>query len=421
MNSKQRYIEKKEEILTILDDKSLDASKKLDKLNFLETLTTLEIYQTELSAQNQELLDKEQQLIDSKDEFEELYNFAPIAYLKLDDNFKILKYNKTAFNMLAKNKQSIKIRDQLQYYIYKKGMIKYIDFISKAKELGKNEGVLQFLDANDIFYGRVNINSYEKDHETYYLLSIIDVTSEIKQEAIILNQAKNAAMGEMLSLITHQWKQPLSILSTVSTGMEALLDIDNFDKERFMDFLRNIGDQVEYMNDTIEDFKSFFSEQKNKEKINIQECINKSIKFTTPALKKYDIQLDISFKNKEDYIILAYNNDVCQILMNVINNAKDQLKKKEMSRKIWIHIYSEENSVVFAIKNNGGIIPSEIKDNIFNKHFTTKSSEDGTGLGLYISKKIVDEHLEGHFSVENILIEDSVVFYLKIPLVEKKA
>jgi len=421
VNSKQRYIEKKEEILTILDDKSLDASKKLDKLNFLETLTTLEIYQTELSAQNQELLDKEQQLIDSKDEFEELYNFAPIAYLKLDDNFKILKYNKTAFNMLAKNKQSIKIRDQLQYYIYKKGMIKYIDFISKAKELGKNEGVLQFLDANDIFYGRVNINSYEKDHETYYLLSIIDVTSEIKQEAIILNQAKNAAMGEMLSLITHQWKQPLSILSTVSTGMEALLDIDNFDKERFMDFLRNIGDQVEYMNDTIEDFKSFFSEQKNKEKINIQECINKSIKFTTPALKKYDIQLDISFKNKEDYIILAYNNDVCQILMNVINNAKDQLKKKEMSRKIWIHIYSEENSVVFAIKNNGGIIPSEIKDNIFNKHFTTKSSEDGTGLGLYISKKIVDEHLEGHFSVENILIEDSVVFYLKIPLVEKKA
>jgi signal transduction histidine kinase len=420
MNSKQFYEEKKKELLDILENENLNASQKLEKTNFLELFTNLEIYQTELSAQNQELLDKEEQLINLKDEFEELYNFAPIAYLQLDDNFHIIKYNKIAFDLLAKNKTSLKMSTRLNLHIHKAGMTEYINFVSQTKQLGKNSGILQFRNEAEIMYGKVSMHRIEKNNKLHYLLSIIDVTKEIKQDAIILNQAKNAAMGEMLSMITHQWKQPLSVLLSISSGMEAILDIEKFDKEMFINYLKNIEDQVEYMNDTVEDFKNFFSESKEQEKINIQECINRAVKFTAPALKKYDIKFNITYEDNKDYTILAYKHDVCQILMNIINNAKDQLKKKDVTRKIEMDIYSQDNDVVFAIKNNGGTIPNEIIDNIFNHRFTTKSIETGSGLGLYISKKIADEHLGAILNVENIQSEDSVVFYLKIPLIQEK-
>lgn len=419
MHSKKLYENKKKELLDIIEDTTINSTQKLDKLNLLELFTNLEIYQTELFAQNQELADQEKQTLISRDEFEELYNFAPIAYLKLDANFKILKYNRIAFNLLAKENRSLKITNQLNIFIHKDSMKEYINFISKTKSLGKNEGTLQFLIDKDIMYGRVNIASYEKNQRTYYLLSIIDITNEVTQEALLLHQAKQSAMGEMLSMITHQWKQPLSILSTVSSTMGVYLDLEKFDKEKFSNFLQNIEDQVQYMSETIDDFKSFFDESKKKEKINIKECINRAIKFTAPALKKYSIELTIN-ADSDKYYILAYKHDVCQILMNIINNAKDELKKKDIKRKINLNISLDNTHVILAIKNNGGIIPTKQINRIFNKHYSTKLNNSGSGLGLYISKKIADEHLQADLSVKNIEDEDSVVFYLSVPMIEER-
>lgn len=416
MNTKIRYEKNKQELIEIINNNSLTASQKLDKLNFLEVLSNLEIYQTELSAQNKELIEKEHQLIEARDELQELFNFAPVAYLQLDEKFKILKYNTFAYELLNQNNSSLNKIKQLNFYIHKDGMMEYLDFITKTKELKKHDGVLQFINDDKILYGRVNINSYKRDNKVYYLLSIIDITKEIEQEAIILNQAKQAAMGEMLSMITHQWKQPLSILSSLSSSLQLYIDLKKYDEESFRDYTQDILDQVEYMSETIDDFKDFFNQERAQSKIYIKECIDRAVKFTAPALKKHMIELSIVYKNDNNYAILAYRHDVCQILMNIINNAKDQLIKKDIERKIELTVSTENDLVVLSIKNNGGMIDDQIMNDIFKQHFTTKANKKGSGLGLYISKMIVEEHLGGSLNVENIPSEDSVVFLLKIPL-----
>lgn len=416
MKSKTIYEEKKKELLSVIEDDSLDSSQKLDKIKILELLENLEVYQTELNAQNKELIEKEHSLMESRDEFEKLFSFAPIAYLQLDKDFKVLKHNTKALELFEQSNLSFSINNQLSFYIYKEDMINYINFISTVKKEGFNEGIIRFINKKDFIYGRVHMKKYEKERSIYYLISIIDITIEVKQEAMILSQSKSAAMGEMLEMITHQWKQPLAVIGATNSLMTAEISFDEYDKEKFSGYLSDINEQLQYMTETADDFKSFLDENKKGVQLNVKNCISRAIRFTSGSLRNSDIKIDLKFENDEDeYTSFGFKNDICQILITIINNAKDALINKKENKRIDISIYKKNSNIILAIKNNGGIINENIISSIFNQSFTTKTEKNGSGLGLYIARKIACDHLNGDIYIKNLEKEDAVVFYLEVP------
>ncbi len=413
MHSQNKYNSSRDEILNIISNDELSLSEKFDKLNLTELIQTTDIYQAELLAQNQELIDKEEELVASRNEFETLYNLAPIAYLELDIDFNIIKYNNFAMKFFRHLNLSIIKNKSFSFLIHSSDIISFIYLQKKLEIEHYANSVLNFSIKGELF-GRVDIVKHNKN----YFVSIVDITNERKQEALILAQAKKAAMGEMVSMITHQWKQPLSVISILNTTMDFSLKEGDFDKENFLNYNIQIKEQIDYMAETIDDFKDYFKDDHIKQIVNVQNCIDKAIKFTSAALKKHDIKLQLNYLDDGDYRILAFRNDVCQTLMNIINNAKDALSeiKDQRVKKISLNVYHQDSKVVFKIENNGGMIPLEVLSSIFDQTYSTKLASGGSGIGLYIVEKIVKEHLGGTVEVSNIEEKDGVAFIIKVPL-----
>ncbi len=221
----------------------------------------------------------------------------------------------------------------------------------------------------------------------------------IDYENIMRRQSKMAAMGEMLENIAHQWRQPLSAISVLSTGMvlqneQNILDKTNIDKT-----LNDINDQVQYLSKTIDDFRNFFKPTKQKTHFDLEQLINTSIKLSKA---RYNDEQEIEFiLELENIQLYTYENELLQVLLNIISNAKDELVKKEYKKNIWIKSYLENEYVVVTIHDNAGGIKDEIIDRIFEPYFTTKHNSHGTGIGLYMSENIL-KHMHGVIKAENI-------------------
>lgn len=230
--------------------------------------------------------------------------------------------------------------------------------------------------------------------------------------------SNKALFGDMLSMIVHQWKQPLSVLSILSTNMDLQLEIDNFDKEKFLFWNQQIQEQIQYMNETIDDFKDFSNSKKEKQQVNLQNCIERASKFTKIPLAKNDIVLEIYY-NTKNLELLAFHNDISQILIILISNAKDKLSILPLeSKNIIIEVSEDETNLIITVSDNGTFIDESIITNIFQKSFTTKENKEGNGLGLYIANKIITEHLNGKIYVKNLYNKEQVEnvrFYLVIP------
>jgi signal transduction histidine kinase len=237
-----------------------------------------------------------------------------------------------------------------------------------------------------------------------------------EQDAIFRTLTKKATLGDMISMIAHQWKQPLSVISVLNTGMDLQLELDNFDKQKFLSYNSQIKEQIDYMSETINDFRNFLQEDSKKNILDIKVCIQKALKFTAIALTKNDILFEVNFYT-DKCKFLGFNNDVTQILIVFISNAKDKLSLLALeTKKITIDVNEENENLLISVKDNGGIIDESIINDIFIEHFTTKKEPNGNGIGLYIANKIAKEHLHGKIWVENNKEENSVTFTLSIPL-----
>lgn len=231
--------------------------------------------------------------------------------------------------------------------------------------------------------------------------------------------SSKALLGDMLSMIVHQWKQPLSVINILSTNMDFQLEIDNFDKEKFLTWNKQLQEQIRYMNETIDDFRDFLDTKKEKNKINVTHCIERAKRFTNIILIKNEITLEVYY-HTTNLEILAFHNDICQILMILISNAKDKFVLLELeSKKITIEVSENNEGLLVTVKDNGGVINEEILESIFQENFTTKEEKRGNGLGLFIASKIIKEHLQGKIWVENLYDENSVQFCLLIPKIFK--
>jgi signal transduction histidine kinase len=234
------------------------------------------------------------------------------------------------------------------------------------------------------------------------------IKENTKQHHMISQQAKMAAMGEMLGNIAHQWRQPLSLITTAASGMKMQKEFDSLDDETFDRSVDNIINSAQYLSKTIDDFRNFFKTDKVKSYIRIEEVLEKTLKLTNEQFKSNEI---ILIKNIENYEIYAVENELIQALINIFNNSKDILISRDHERQITIDTYIEDSKGILKIIDNGGGIDKKIIDKVFEPYFTTKHKSQGTGIGLYMTEEIIKKHMEGLIRIKNTSIIVNEVEY----------
>ena len=226
------------------------------------------------------------------------------------------------------------------------------------------------------------------------------------QEQRLLQNSKMAQMGEMISMIAHQWRQPLSAISTTVVNLQMKIELETFDfsdakgvaeaKRYFLKHLVNISDFVQNLTNTIDDFRNFYKPNKQIVNTTFQEITIKALHIIGASLANSNVEIIKEYNSNES--IKLYDNEMMQVILNLLKNAQDNFKEKR-TKNPCIRIVIEKKSI--SICDNGGGIPEDIMGKIFEPYFSTKDERNGTGLGLYMSKTIIEEHHNGILHVRN--------------------
>ena len=238
---------------------------------------------------------------------------------------------------------------------------------------------------------------------------LIHINKNREKDSMLAQQSKMAAMGEMIENIAHQWRQPLNLISISSTGMKLKKEHDILSNEEFNQGMDQITKSSNYLSQTIDDFREFFSPNKKKVLFNIKDTFEKTFELLNAQLLAKDIVL---IKDIDEVEIYSYENELIQVIINLINNAKDELVKcKNMKRMIFISAKANLKTLTIIIKDNAGGINEDIINRIFEPYFTTKHKRQGTGIGLYMSREIIVKHMKGSLEVFNKEYTYKEVFY----------
>ncbi|NWF67096.1 MAG: hypothetical protein HXX81_06475 [Campylobacterales bacterium] len=245
-------------------------------------------------------------------------------------------------------------------------------------------------------------NELKKLYETLQERVVQEVEKSRKQEQMLIQQSKLASMGEMIGNIAHQWRQPLTSLALyIQDAKDAFYD-DAIDEEYIENFRKNCMVLINKMSTTIDDFRNFFKSDKTKEEFLVFDSINDTLNILQASIKTN--QISIEFDVEDECKIYGHKNEFAQVVLNILNNAKDVLLKNDINnRHIKIVIKSIFNlHVMVEIIDNGGGATQEVMEKMFEPYFTTKFKSDGTGIGLYMSKMIIEKSFGGKIYAENV-------------------
>lgn len=228
----------------------------------------------------------------------------------------------------------------------------------------------------------------------------------------IIQQSRFASMGEMIGNIAHQWRQPLSAISSTVSSMQLQRNIQISTEEDVDKSYKDIMKYVDFLTNTIEDFRTFFKEDKKLVSIDILQVMANTINITHATYKNHQIEI---IKEYEDINLLSFGlpNELSQVFLNLLTNSKDALIENAVEQKfVKIKAYSDNTMHIIEVSDNAGGIDAEVMDKIFDPYFTTKHQSQGTGIGLYISKDIIEKHLRGLITVQNQTLHANGVDYI---------
>ncbi|WP_419769172.1 MAG: sensor histidine kinase [Candidatus Marinarcus sp.] len=229
-----------------------------------------------------------------------------------------------------------------------------------------------------------------------------EVNKNRQKDGVLFQQSKMVSMGEMLENVAHQWRQPLSIISSSASGMVLKMEYNLFHQDEAKNELNLIVQTTKELSSTIDIFNKYFSKSESLEYFNVTDAINSNLQIMDSSMKSNHI--DIIKRFKDDITIFGFKNEFAQAIMNIINNAKDVLLQNidiKYRRLICIELYKDKANTIITIIDNGGGIDETILDKIFDPYFTTKDKTQGTGIGLYLSREIIVNHMKGELSVKN--------------------
>lgn len=244
-----------------------------------------------------------------------------------------------------------------------------------------------------------------------------EVKKRTKQYEIMCHQSRLASMGEMIEAIAHQWRQPLNSLSIIIQGLRHLSNSESFDFKLLNEIENEMINKINFMSETIDDFSNFFKTSKEKRYFNLLDSVKDTIRLVDIQLKNENIKLTINIEDGVNLEFFGLENEFRQALLNIIDNSLDVLaSKKQHNSFINIDIAQNENFIELNISDNAGGISSKNLQKIFKPYFTTK--KEGNGIGLYMSKMIIEQNMKGNLSVRNS--QNGAVFTISLKSKEMK-
>ncbi len=311
-----------------------------------------------------------------------------------------------------------------------------VDFNQSAQELfvipSKKEGIgrdiFEFIDPNSFEIAKQNLQKektepYEvlllKNDKTKFpalvkgsnlklhnrmmrVISVVDLSEIKEKEKLYIEQAKLASLGEMIGNIAHQWRQPLSVISTGATGLQLQKEYNNLSDEQFYVLCNSINDNAQYLSKTIDDFRNFIKGDREKVSFNLSATIQSFLSLIDGSLKNHHITVVCDVDEK--IVLSGYPNELIQCLMNIFNNSKDAFKNRDFSNDsrvilIWTQVSDKKTTI--GIQDSAGGIDEKIIDKIFEPYFTTKHKSQGTGIGLHMTYNLIVNGMDGEIIASN--------------------
>jgi len=328
-------------------------------------------------------------------EFNQLLDITIEAIIITKENI-CINVNESAVKMFGYKSKKSMINQNVLNLVSNKSRASIIENI-KTHSLKEYE-TIALKKNNEEFPVQIYIN--EIIEKNIHVVSILDLSIIKQHEKTLSEQSKLVAMGEMIGNIAHQWRQPLSVISTVATGMQmkkelGMLDDINFDKS-----CEIINDNAQYLSKTIDDFKNFVKGNEKRILFNLNKNLESFLHLLEGTIKKYnitiikDIDSSLNINNLDNQLIQCY--------INIINNSRDAFEENKIKQRlIFISIKKEHNNIIIQIKDNAGGIPNKYIDKIFEPYFTTKHESQGTGIGLNMTFKLITQGMRGSIKVTN--------------------
>jgi len=357
-------------------------------------LVIIYIYDTTiLSEINYKLQETKEEVEEKNEELKLLFDVTMEAIIVFKDD-KIFDCNQITLDLFKiKSKNQLLKKDIYDLNLNKK-------LLDKTQKKPIETTIIR--EDKSSFSALINIKNTTIKSQFFRILTIIDISDIKRKEALLAEQTKLAAMGEMIGNIAHQWRQPLNIISVISSGTRLKKEMDLLTDDMLVDALKTISETTEHLSNTIDVFKDFLKENKEKSLFNLSQNIMNNISLIDTILNENEIEIDLDL----DDSIYIYNfaNEFSQAFINILHNASDAIafKLKKGSLKI-IKITTKQldGHATIEIADNAGGINSEIINKIFEPYFTTKHKFQGTGLGLYMTHKIIQESMKGKINVSN--------------------
>jgi len=237
-----------------------------------------------------------------------------------------------------------------------------------------------------------------------------DITDRHDREQIMIQQSRLAAMGEMIGNIAHQWRQPINALDLLLANLKDAYEYHELNQDSIDHTVADGHRIIQRMSATIDDFRNFFKPNKEKTHFNPRQVLDDTASILEASLRNNNVSLHI--EGEEDLACYGYPNEYAQVVLNLLNNAKDAiLERKVPDGNIWVGLTREGNDICLAVRDNGGGIPENIINKVFEPYFTTK--DKGTGIGLYMSKTIIENSMGGRIEARNV--DGGAIFTVSVP------
>jgi len=390
--------------------------EKIDYELILEILLISLVIVLVLLYRHYSLTKLNKELHNAKNEIEGILDGTMEAILISEENI-IVDVNQAAIQLFACESKSEMIGKKLFDFVASDSqkLLKdnlHIDSVAPYEITGTKKDGTTFL-------ALAEGNNIQLQGKIKRISSVIDITEIKEKEQLLLNQSKLASMGEMIGNIAHQWRQPLSAISMTLSSIKLEKELGMLSDEEIN---KKIEDALKFTNQlstTIETFRNFIRGNNEKEDINVIKIINQSLDIIAPSLRSKNIRIIHNLTDENSVILNIVSDELTQVFMNILNNAKDVLTKDENIQDRWIDIEMNKTNemVIITIEDNGGGIEENVLPHIFEPYFTTKHKFQGTGLGLHMSYKIVTESIGGKIYAKNT--PSGAKFFIEIPLENK--
>jgi PAS domain S-box-containing protein len=380
---------------------------KLLERKFLNYKKNLEKQITENETQNKKLKIQSTLLEQKKIELETIIKEAPNPIIIHNEDGKIIMLNQAWVESSGFNLENTPTIDMWIEYTQKneRNRASILEHIYSLYDITEklNEGEFTFTNKN----GSLVTWQFSSaplgiiDTKRTIISSAMDITELKQKEKLLFEQSKMASMGEMIGNIAHQWRQPLSVISTGVTGMKLQKEYGLLDDKLFYNTCDAINDNAQYLSKTIDDFKNFSKGDRTKKIFNLTNNIDSFLHLVEGTIKKNNISIILNLNNTIK--VNGYENELTQCLINIFNNAKDALLGSKIEdRLFFIETVVDKNNIMIKLRDNAGGVPKDVLARIFEPYFTTKHKSQGTGLGLSMTYTFIVDGMKGKIEFENV-------------------